>query len=78
MDLNFNLLTMDGKKYISVLIDHFIKYLHSLTIYVQCIASQEGKIILGFHGQSRDNILMEIALICMTFGKCGVIVVMIS
>ena len=34
MDLTFSLLTMHGKKCISVLIDHFIKYLHLLTIYV--------------------------------------------
>ena len=55
MDLNFSLLTMHGKKCISVLIGHFIDYLHYLTIYVQYIAPQEGKIIFGFHGHSRTN-----------------------
>ena len=55
MDLTFSLLTMHGKKCIYVLIDHFIEYLHYLTIYVQCIP-QEGKIIFGFHGHCRTNI----------------------
>ena len=56
MDLTFNLLTMHGKKCIFVLICNFTKYLHSLTIYVQCISPQEGKIIFWFHGHSRTNI----------------------
>ena len=56
MEITFNLLTMHAKKCISVLIDHFINYFHLLTIYVQCIDPQEGKLIFGFHGQSRTKI----------------------
>ena len=56
MDLTFSLLTMHGKKCISVLIDHFINYFHLPTIYVQYISPQEGKLIFGFHGHSRTNI----------------------
>ena len=56
MDFTFSLLTMHGKKCIFVLIDHFTKYLDSLTIYVQRISPQEGKIIFGFHSHSRTNI----------------------
>ena len=55
MELTFSLLIMHGKKCIYVLIDHFMKYFHYLTIYVQCIVPQEGKIIFGFHGHYRTN-----------------------
>ena len=34
MDLTFNLLIMHGKKYISILVDYFIEYVHFLTMYV--------------------------------------------
>ena len=56
MDLTFSLLTMHGKKYIYVLIYYSIEYLYLLTIYEQCIAPQESKITLGFHGHFRANL----------------------
>lgn len=45
-----------GKSCVFVLIDHLKKYLHSLSIYIQCIAPQEGKLIFELHGASKTNI----------------------
>ena len=69
MDLTFILITIHGKNCISVLIDHFIKYFHLLTIYVQCIIPQGGKIIFVFHGNSRTNMYDGDSPYLHDFGK---------
>ena len=55
----FSLLKMHGKNGMFVLIVHLTKYFHSLAIYVQCIAPQEGKFLFLLHGLSKTNISDE-------------------
>ena len=50
MDLIIRLLLVHGKNCVFSLIDYLTQYLHSLTIFIQCIAPQEGKPLFGLHG----------------------------
>ena len=69
MDLTFSLLTMHGKKYISVLVDYSIEYLYFLTIYEQCIAPQKSKSIFGFQGHFRANVCNDSSPSIHDFGQ---------
>ena len=40
-----------GEKFVFAFIDCLIQYLHTLTISMQCIAPQEGKLFIWLHGQ---------------------------
>ena len=56
MGLVIILLLVYGKTYVFSFIDHLAQYLHSLTIFIQCIAPQEGKPLFGLHGHFGTNI----------------------
>jgi len=50
MDLITIFPTFHGKCCVFLLIYHIKKYFHSLDIYIQCTAPQEGKPLFGLHG----------------------------
>ena len=56
MDLITSFPTVHGKSCVFVIIYHLTKYFHSLAIYIQCIAPQEGKFLFGLHGLSKTKI----------------------
>ena len=45
-----------GEKFFFAIIDCLIQYLHALTISMQCIAPQEGKLFIWLHGQFWANL----------------------
>ena len=45
------LLSTHGKNIIFASMDYLTKYLDSLTIHIQCIAPQKGKLFIELHGQ---------------------------
>ena len=51
MDLCIILLPVHGKKFVFAFIGHLTQYFHTLTISIQCIAPQEGKLLFELHGQ---------------------------
>ena len=51
MDPCISLLPVHGENFFFAFIDCLTQYLHTLTIYMQCIAPQEGKLFIELHGQ---------------------------
>ena len=55
MDPIIILLSLHGKNYVFAFIDCPTQYLHALTIYLQCIAPQRGKLFFGLHAPFLAN-----------------------
>ena len=51
MDPYIIFLLVHGKNFFFAFIDYLTQYLHTLTISIQCIVSQEGKLFIELHGQ---------------------------
>ena len=56
MDPCIILLPVHGGNFVFSFIDFPTQYLHDITIYLQCISPQKGKLFIELHGQDRAKL----------------------